>query len=471
MKLFNTMTREKQEFIPLEPGKVKMYVCGPTVYNLVHIGNARPATVFDTLRRYFEYLGYEVEFVQNITDIDDKLIRRAAEENTTVKELSVRYADEFFKDLKGLGSKEATANPRATENIGRICDMISDLIQKGHAYVAEDGVYFRTGSFASYGKLSHQPMEELQNGASNRVGSGEHKEDPMDFALWKKSQPGEPVWEAPFGAGRPGWHIECSAMVREYLGDTIDIHAGGMDLIFPHHENEIAQSECCTGKEFARYWLHNAYLNIDNKKMSKSTGNFRTVREVADAFGYGAIRLMMLSAHYRSPLNYTEEVIRSAKSALERIENCKDRLAQAAKMLEKETGEQDSFWAEAAEKARISFEAAMDDDMNTADGLSALFDLVRQINAGLNDKSLDSLTALRGVQKIFDAMCRVFGLLQEEEKTSDGPDEAEIEALIEARRQAKKNKDFAAADGIRQQLSEMGIQIADTREGTTWKRV
>ncbi|MBQ4102479.1 MAG: cysteine--tRNA ligase, partial [Oscillospiraceae bacterium] len=277
MKLFNTMTREKQEFIPLEPGKVKMYVCGPTVYNLVHIGNARPATVFDTLRRYFEYLGYEVEFVQNITDIDDKLIRRAAEENTTVKELSVRYADEFFKDLKGLGSKEATANPRATENIGRICDMISDLIQKGHAYVAEDGVYFRTGSFASYGKLSHQPMEELQNGASNRVGSGEHKEDPMDFALWKKSQPGEPVWEAPFGAGRPGWHIECSTMVREYLGDTIDIHAGGMDLIFPHHENEIAQSECCTGKEFARYWLHNAYLNIDNKKMSKSTGNFRTV--------------------------------------------------------------------------------------------------------------------------------------------------------------------------------------------------
>ena len=449
MKLFNTMTRQKEEFVPLTPGHVKMYVCGPTVYNYIHIGNARPACVFDTLRRYFEYKGYEVEFVQNITDIDDKLIRRAAEEHTTVKKLAEKYADEYFKDLEGLGAEKATANPRATENIGRICQMISDLIEKGHAYVAADGVYFRTGSFPSYGKLSHQPMEDLRNGASNRLGCTDAKEDPMDFALWKKSLPGEPEWDAPFGAGRPGWHIECSAMVREYLGETIDIHAGGMDLIFPHHENEIAQSESCTGKPFARYWLHNAYLNIDNKKMSKSSGNFRTAREVAEHYGYGPIRLMMLSAHYRSPLNYTEEVIAGAKSALERLANCKCRLGQAAQLLPE--GEEDPRWKKLAEDSMARFESYMDDDLNTADAISVLFDMVRTVNAGFNEKTLTVRNELCHVRKAFDLICGVLGILQDREsgQSSCSLSDETIAAMIEKRRAAKKAKDFAGADAIR----------------------
>ncbi len=466
MKLFNTLTRTKDEFVPLTPGAVKIYVCGPTVYNFIHIGNARPVCVFDTLRRYFLYKGYQVEFVQNITDIDDKLINRAAEEQTTVAELAERYTAEYMTDIKGLNAMQATHNPKATENIPRILAMIEELIAKGYAYAVNGDVYFRTAKFAEYGKLCHQPLEELQAGA--RIAVTDQKENPEDFALWKNAKPGEPFWETPWGKGRPGWHIECSAMVREYLGETIDIHAGGIDLVFPHHENEIAQSEACTGKPFANYWLHNAYLNIDNKKMSKSTGNFVTTRKVAEEFGYEPIRLMMLSVHYRNPLNYTVEVMNAAKASLERLANCKEKLAAMLPLASDNQQPADAALLEAIDRRKAQFEAAMDDDLNTADGMTALFELVRDLNTALQGE-LPGKDALQQGADLFEKLCFVMGLLQQKEAV-DHTLTAWVEEKIALRKEAKKAKDFATADAIRQELLDAGIVIEDTRAGTTWKK-
>lgn len=458
MKIFNTLTRQKEELKTITPGQVKIYACGPTVYNYIHIGNARPICVFDTLRRFLEYIGYQVTFVQNFTDIDDKIIRKANEEGSDFAQVSERFIAEYKVDAQGLGVREATYHPKATENIQNIIDLISSLMEKGFAYRAENGdVYFRAARFDEYGKLSHMPLEDLEAGA--RISVGEIKEDPVDFALWKAAKEGEPYWESPFGKGRPGWHIECSAMAKHYLGDTIDIHCGGQDLIFPHHENEIAQSECANGCAFAHYWMHNGYINIDNRKMSKSLGNFFTVREVAEQFGYEPIRFMMIAAHYRSPINYSVEVINQSISALERLYNCRDELDFA---LSQAGAEGSDALQKAADEAKEKFVAALSDDLNTADGIAALFDLCKEINLRLNGEEPQQKAALEHAAKIFDELAGVLGLLYNRKKNEVTP---EIQELVDRRQAARKAKDFAEADALRDQLAAMGVTLKDTPEG------
>ncbi len=463
MKIYNTLTRTKEEFVPIEPGKVRMYACGPTVYNFIHIGNARPLCVFDVLRRYLEWRGYDVRFVQNFTDIDDKIIRRANEEGTTYDKISEKYIAEFEKDARGLGVKPATVHPKATENIDEIQSIIATLIEKGFAYVAPNGdVYFRTRKCKDYGKLSHQPIDDLESGA--RIAVGEQKEDPLDFALWKAAKPGEPFWKSPWSDGRPGWHIECSAMARRYLGETIDIHGGGQDLIFPHHENEIAQSECANGVPFAHYWMHNGYINVDNKKMSKSLGNFFTVRDVAEKYGYEPIRFFLISSTYRNPINYSMEIIEQGIAALERLYNCKSALAFAA--AHAADGEMDAAFAEKLTARREQFIAAMDDDLNTADAIAALFELVRDINLMLADgKATDKTVA--AARALFAELADVLGLLYA--KKEDAADE-EIDRLIAARTAARAAKNWAEADRIRDELKAQGIVLEDTPQGVKWHR-
>lgn len=465
MKIFNTLTRQKEELIPLEEGKLRIYACGPTVYNYIHIGNARPLCVFDVLRRYLEWRGMEVRFVQNFTDIDDKIIRRANEEGTAYDVIAERYIHEFQIDAQGLGVREATVHPRATENMDEIIAIIRDLEQKGYAYRVENGdVYFRTRQYKQYGKLSHQPIDDLESGA--RISVGEEKEDPLDFALWKAAKEGEPYWESPWGKGRPGWHIECSAMARRYLGKTIDMHCGGQDLIFPHHENEIAQSECCNGVPFARYWMHNGYINVDNKKMSKSLGNFFTVRDVAKEYGYEAVRFFLISSSYRSPINYNTDIIEQSRAALDRLYNCEGALRFAARG-EGGDGADDAKMEEKLRERREQFIAAMDDDLNTADAIAAVFELVKDINVSLSGGHLSAdmcAKALDGLHELTD----VLGLLYERKSANDA--DAEIEALIEARTQARKEKNWAESDRIRDQLKDMGIVLEDTAQGVRWHR-
>ena len=458
MKIFNTLTREKQEFIPIDKDEVKIYACGPTVYNYIHIGNARPLCVFDVLRRYLEWRGINVKYVQNFTDIDDKLIKKANEEGITVPEVAERYIKEFRVDSDGLNVKPATIHPRATENIDEIISIIESLIEKGFAYESGGDVYYRAKKFKEYGKLSHQPLEDLESGA--RIAVGEIKEDPMDFCLWKGAKPGEPFWASPWGDGRPGWHIECSAMSCRYLGKTIDIHCGGQDLIFPHHENEIAQSEAANGQEFARYWMHNGFINVDNRKMSKSLGNFFTVRDVAEKYGYEPIRYLMISSHYRSPINYSIDIIEQGKSALERLYNCRDRIDFALSHAEN-GGEVPAF----IETRKNEFIEAMEDDLNTADALAAVFSLARDINMAIDaGAKKDSLTAMA---EVFDELTGVLGFLYNRKNDSI---DAEIEELIEKRSEARKNKNFAEADAIRDKLKEMGIILEDTPQGVKWTR-
>lgn len=462
MKIFNTLTRSKEEFKPIEEGKVKIYACGPTVYNFIHIGNARPLCVFDVLRRFLEYIGYDVRFVQNFTDIDDKIIKRANEEGLTYKEVSEKYIEEFWKDVKGMNVREATVHPKATENIDEIIDIVSTLIDKGYAYAVDGDVYFSPSKFKEYGKLSHQPLEDLEAGA--RIMVGEVKREPMDFALWKSAKPGEPYWESPWGHGRPGWHIECSAMVRRYLGKTIDIHCGGQDLIFPHHENEIAQSECCNGVPFAHYWMHNGYINVDNVKMSKSLGNFKTVREIANVYGYEVIRYFLVSSHYRSPINYSLEIIEQCKSALERLYTCRESLDFAIKNA-KDIAD-DAELIDRINSRREQFIEAMDDDLNTADGVAAIFDLVKDINISILDKEV-SKNVCQTAADVFDELCDVLGILYNR-KSNDV--DADIEALIEQRQTARANKDWATADRIRDELKAKGIILKDTPQGVTWTK-
>lgn len=459
MKLFNTLSRNKEEFVPIENGKVKIYACGPTVYNYIHIGNARPLCVFDVLRRYFEWRGFDVTYVQNFTDIDDKLIRRANEENTTVLDIAERYIKEFFTDAKGLNVKEASVHPRATQNIDNIIEIIEKLFENGYAYQSGNDVYFRAKKFKDYGKLSHQPLEDLEAGA--RIAVGEIKEDPMDFCLWKGAKEGEPYWESPFGIGRPGWHIECSAMSTRYLGKTIDIHCGGLDLIFPHHENEIAQSECANGCELAHYWLHNGFINVDNHKMSKSAGNFFTVRDVAKVYGYEPIRYLMISSHYRSPINYSVDIIEQGKNALERLYTCRDRVDFALTHCE-EGGEAPEFVA----KHRAEFIEAMDDDLNTADALAALFNLAKDINTAIDAGAKKN--ELNAAATLFDEMCGVLGLLY---NRRDNSVDKEIEELIEQRTNARREKNFKLADEIRDKLKDMGIVLEDTPQGVKWTKI
>lgn len=466
MKLFNTMTRQKEEFVPIHPGEVRMYTCGPTVYNFIHVGNARPMIMFDLLRRYLEYRGYKVTFVQNFTDVDDKIIKRANEEGISAQEVAEKYIGEYFTDAHGLGVHDATIHPKATENMQQIIELVQTLIDKGYAYESNGDVYYRTLRFKDYGKLSHQPLEDLQAGA--RIAVGEHKEDPMDFALWKAAKPGEPAWESPWGMGRPGWHIECSAMSNRYLGKTIDLHCGGMDLQFPHHENEIAQSEAANGCEFVHYWLHNGFLNIDNQKMSKSLGNFFTVREAATAYGYETIRFFMLSAHYRSPLNYSRESLEQAQAALDRLYTARDNLDFLC-----ENGEDGPMTAEEQKVAdglptfRERFQTAMDDDLNTADAMGVLFDLVRTVNTALEGKPTKALA--EACRAMFRELIDVMGLLYARKK-ADSLDE-KVEAMIAARQQARKEKNFAEADRIRDELKAMGIELMDTPQGVKWKQV
>ena len=468
MKLYNTLTRQKEEFVPIEEGKVKMYVCGPTVYNYIHIGNARPYVVFDTVRRYFEYKGYEVTYVQNFTDVDDKIIKKANEEHSTMEEISGRYIKEAFTDADGLNVKRATIHPRVTQEMDNIIAMIQTLIDKGYAYENDGTVYFNTKKDNGYGKLSKKNLDELIAGASERVSLDEAKINSTDFVLWKPFKPGEPKWQSPWGEGRPGWHIECSVMAKKYLGDTIDIHAGGEDLIFPHHENEIAQSECANGCEFAHYWLHNGFITINNEKMSKSAGNFFTVREIAAEFPYEVIRFFILNGHYRMPLNFSRELLQSCQNGLERIKNCKKDLEHytANAAVESITAEEKEKLSE-IDAFRTQFEAAMDDDFNTADAVTAIYELVRYSNKAMKEgvsrefakKALDEMVAL----------CEVLGLNRQEEEKQD-EDAEKIEALIAKRTEAKKNKDFATADAIRDELSAMGITIKDTRQGVQWFR-
>lgn len=462
MKIFNTMSRSKEEFIPVDENEVKIYACGPTVYNYIHIGNARPLCVFDVLRRYLEYRGYNVKFVQNFTDIDDKIINRANEEGSTFEEISKKYIEEFWTDAHGLNFKDATVHPKATENIDEIIDIIKSLEEKGYAYAVNGDVYFRTLKFKEYGKLSHQPIEDLVSGA--RIAVGDIKENPLDFALWKGAKEGEPYWESPWGKGRPGWHIECSAMNRKYLGKTIDIHCGGQDLVFPHHENEIAQSECANDCTFSKYWMHNGYINVDNVKMSKSLGNFKTVREIADVYGYEVIRYFLISSHYRSPINYNLEIIEQCKSALERLYTCRESLDFAIKNAAHIDDDVDLI--NALNGRREQFIEAMDDDLNTADGLSAVFELVKDINTKILDKAV-SENVCKTAAKVFDELCGVLGILYNR-KSNDL--DAEIEVLIEKRQEARKNRDFATADKIRDDLKAQGIILKDTPQGVTWTK-
>ncbi len=461
MRIYNTLTRAKDELKTIEPGVLKVYACGPTVYNFIHIGNARPLCVFDVLRRYMEYRGYDVKFVQNFTDIDDKIIRRANEEGLTFKEVSEKYIEEFWKDAKGMNIREATVHPKATENIDEIIAIISTLIEKGYAYAVDGDVYFSPTKFDEYGKLSHQPLEELEAGA--RINVEDIKREPMDFALWKGAKPGEPYWESPWGHGRPGWHIECSAMVRRYLGETIDIHCGGQDLIFPHHENEIAQSECCNGAPFANYWMHNGYINVDNVKMSKSLGNFFTVRDVAEKYGYEPIRYLMISSHYRSPINYSVDVIEQCKASLERLYTCRNNLDFA--LQNAADGELDNEFNDKVHGRIEQFIKAMDDDLNTADGISAVFELVRDINTAIAAGA--SKQTLELASKAFDELTDVLGLVYNRGKASL---DEEVEALIAERAQARKDKNWAKADEIRDKIKAMGIVLEDTPQGVKWHK-
>ena len=464
MKVYNTLTRKKEELVPITPGEIKMYACGPTVYNYIHIGNARPLCIFDILRRYLEYRGYNVKFVQNFTDIDDKIIRRANEEHVDFSEISEHYIKEFWTDADGLNVRHATINPKATENIDAIIQIISTLIEKGYAYEAQGDVYFSTEKFKDYGKLSHQPLEDLEAGA--RIMVGEVKREPMDFAVWKAAKPGEPAWDSPWGKGRPGWHIECSAMNWRYLGDTIDIHCGGQDLIFPHHENEIAQSECFTGKPFAHYWMHNGYINVDNVKMSKSLGNFFTVRDVAEKYGYEPIRYLLISAQYRSPINYSTDIIEQCIAALNRLYTCRDSLDFELKNAVDAEHDGDKAIIDGFDKYREQFISAMDDDLNTADAIASIFELVRDINTNVVGKT-PSKALVEGAIAMFDELTGVLGLVYNRKtETLD----SDVEALIEARTNARKEKNWAEADRIRDQLKEMGIVLEDTAQGVKWHR-
>ena len=465
MKIFNSMSRQKEEFVPIQPGKVSIYACGPTVYNFIHVGNARPIILFDVLRRYFEYRGYDVTFVQNFTDVDDKIIKRANEEGITSQEVAEKYIQEYFTDAQGLGVRPATIHPKATENMQQIIDMVQTLIDKGYAYPVENGdVYYRTLKFKGYGKLSHQPIEDLQSGA--RIAVGEVKENPLDFALWKAAKPGEPAWDSPWGPGRPGWHIECSAMSNRYLGKTIDIHCGGEDLQFPHHENEIAQSEAANGCEFVHYWMHNGFLNIDNRKMSKSLGNFFTVREAAEAYGYEAVRFFMLSAQYRSPLNYSRDSLIMAQNSLERLYTAESNLEFLVKngadgaMTPEEKAFTDTF-----DTYREKFDAAMDDDLNTADAISVIFELVRAINIAVEKAPTKALA--QACLDMLHEFTDVLGLLYN--KKEESLDET-VEAMIQARQAARKAKNFAEADRIRDELKAMGITLMDTPQGVKWSK-
>ena len=467
MKLYNTMSKTKEEFIPLEEGKVKMYVCGPTVYNFIHIGNARPMIVFDTVRRYFEYKGYDVNFVSNFTDVDDKIIKKANEEGVAAEEISKRYIEECKKDMEGMNVKPATKNPLATEEIGGMIEMIQTLIDKGYAYEKNGTVYYRTRKFEGYGKLSHKNLDDLQSGGRSLLVTGEdEKEDSLDFVLWKPKKEGEPAWKSPWSEGRPGWHIECSEMSKKYLGEQIDIHAGGEDLIFPHHENEIAQSEAANGKEFSKYWLHNGFLNIDNRKMSKSLGNFFTVREIGEKYDLQVLRFFMLSAHYRSPLNFSAELMEAAKNGLERIVTAAEHLkfllegAKTEKMTEEEQKK-----AQTSVEFTEKFEKAMDDDFNTADAIAAVFDLVKFINTNTDGES--SKEYLESLLKRLITLTDVLGIIVEKEQEMLADD---IEALIAERQAARKEKNFARADEIRDELLAKGIILEDTREGVKWKR-
>ena len=464
MKVFNTMTRQKEELVPLTPGEFKIYACGPPVYNFIHIGNARPICVFDVLRRYLEFLGNKVTFVQNFTDVDDKIIKRANEEGITSAEVAEKYIAEYKKDAEGLGVKPASIHPKATENMEKIIEIVESLVEKGYAYPLSDGsVYFRVRKFDEYGKLSHQDVSDLESGA--RIEADSEKEDPLDFCLWKAAKPGEPSWTSPWGEGRPGWHIECTAMIKNHLGETIDIHCGGQDLIFPHHENEIAQGECCTGHEYARYWMHNGYINVDNVKMSKSLGNFFTVRDVAEKYGYEPIKYMMIQAHYRMPLNYTLTVIESAKASLERMYTCRDNLDFAIENAPAENqGGEEEFIAMLAEKNQ-AFITAMDDDLNTADAVAVIFDLVREINTFITAPHAKS--ALEAAAELFDALTNVLGILYNRKKESL---EEEVEQLIAARQAARKERNWAEADRIRDELKAMGIVLEDTPQGVKWKK-
>ena len=474
MKIYNTLSRRKDEFVPLEPGNVRMYVCGPTVYNLIHIGNARPMIIFDTVRRYFEYKGYEVNFVSNFTDVDDKIIKKALEEHVESDVISKRYIEECKKDMEGMNVRPATKHPLATEEIFGMLEMIQTLIDKGHAYAAKDGtVYFRVKSFKDYGKLSHKNLDELQSGFREiKVTGEEGKEDPNDFVLWKPKKEGEPYWESAWCKGRPGWHIECSVMAKRYLGDQIDIHAGGEDLIFPHHENEIAQSEAANEKPFATYWMHNGFLTIDSQKMSKSLNNFFTVREIAEKYDLQVLRFFMLSAHYRSPLNFSEDLMEASKNGLDRILTAIERLGEleAKKGENAQTGEgtmknEEAQAIKALQELTAKFEAAMEDDFNTADAVAALFEMVKLANISAKEES--SALFVHTLKEEICRLCDVMGILTERKK--EMLDE-EIEQMIADRQQARKNKDFAQADAIRAKLSAMGIILEDTREGVKWKR-
>lgn len=461
MKVFNTMSRAKEDFVPVDENEVKIYACGPTVYNYIHIGNARPLCVFDVLRRYLEYRGYNVKFVQNFTDVDDKIIKRANEENSTFEEISKKYIDEFWTDAHGLNFKDATVHPKATENIDEIIDIIKTLEEKGYAYAVDGDVYYRTLKFSGYGKLSHQPIEDLQSGA--RIAVGEKKENPLDFALWKAAKEGEPYWDSPWGKGRPGWHIECSAMNRKYLGNTIDIHCGGKDLVFPHHENEIAQSEAANDAPFAKYWMHNGYINVDNVKMSKSLGNFKTVREIANVYGYEVIRYFLISSHYRSPINYSIDIIEQCKSALERLYTCRDSLDFALKNANDNISDDDTL-IERIESRKQQFITAMDDDLNTADAIAAIFDLVSDINTEIINKEVSKNVVEKAIS-MFDELTGVLGIVYNRKSNEV---DADIEALIEKRQEARKNKDWATADKIRDELKAKGIILKDTPQGVTW---
>lgn len=465
MKVFNTLTRKKEEFVPVQEGKVGMYVCGPTVYNYIHIGNARPMIVFDTVRRYFEYKGYDVNYVSNFTDVDDKIIKKAMEEGVDASVISERFIEECKKDMEGLNVKPASIHPKATEEIGGMIQMIQTLIEKGHAYEVDGTVYFKTRSFKEYGKLSKKNIDDLEAGHRDiKVRGEEGKQDPLDFVLWKPKKEGEPAWESPWGEGRPGWHIECSEMSKKYIGDTIDIHAGGEDLIFPHHENEIAQSEACNDEPFANYWMHNAFLNIDGEKMSKSAGNFFTVREISEKYPLQVIRFFMLSAHYRSPLNFSDTLVESSKNGLERILTAIDNLRDVAVSNTGTLTETDRANLEKVQELVKKYEAAMEDDFNTADAIAAIFEMVKLANITSKEGSQEYAQKLL---ETLEKLCDILGIITEkEEELLD----ADIEALIEERQAARKAKNFARADEIRNQLAEQGIILKDTREGVKWTR-
>lgn len=459
MQIYNTMTRKKEELVPQVAGEVKIYACGPTVYNYIHIGNARPICAFDVLRRYLKYRGYKVTYVQNFTDVDDKIIKKANEEGVTAHEISEKYIAEYKKDAHGLNVMDADIHPKVTESMDIIIDIVKVLVEKGYAYESNGDVYFRTSKFKDYGKLSKMPIDELRAGA--RVDISEHKEDPLDFAVWKAAKPGEPYWESPWGKGRPGWHIECSAMSRHYIGSTLDIHCGGQDLIFPHHENEIAQSECATGCTLANYWMHNGYINVDNVKMSKSLGNFFTTREVAEKYGYEVIRYMMVQAHYRSPINYCLELLNSCKASLERLYNCRETLDRA--IANAGSGAVSSEATETFEKRKGEFIKAMDDDLNTADAITAIFELARELNKMSADNTV-SKEQLEAGAKLFDELTDVLGILYNRDKKDEIPQN--ILELAEQRKQARKDKNFALADELRNRITELGYVIEETRQGT-----